>query len=96
MFAVILKYKKPLEEVERHTPAHRVFLDECVAQGILIMSGRQTPPTGGVVIAKADSREQLEALLAKDPFQVEGVADYEIYEFTPGKYQPVLKELIEA
>lgn len=96
MFAVILKYKKPLEEVERHTVAHRAFLDRYYAQGILIMSGRQTPPTGGVVIANAKSREQLDAILAEDPFHIEGIAEYEIYEFTPGKYQPVLKELIEV
>lgn len=96
MFAVILTYKKPMEEVERHTPAHRAFLDECVAQGLLILSGRQTPPAGGVVIMKAESREKLDALLAEDPFYKEGVADYQVYEFNPGKYQPALKELIEA
>jgi uncharacterized protein YciI len=96
MFAVILKYKKSLEEVERYTASHRAFLDRYYATGILIMSGRQTPPTGGVIIANAKSREQLDAMLAEDPFNTEGIADYEIYEFTPGKYQAALKELIEV
>lgn len=96
MFAVILTYKKPMEEVERHTVAHRAFLDEYYAKGVLVMSGRQTPPTGGVIIAKAQTREQLDAILAQDPFAIADVADYEVYEFIPNKFQPVLKELIEA
>lgn len=94
MFAIILKYKKSMDEVERHTPAHRAFLDRYYEKGILIMSGRQTPPTGGVIIANAKSREQLDAILAEDPFNIEDIAEYDIYEFTPGKYQPILKELI--
>lgn len=96
MFAVILKYKKPIEDVERYTAAHRAFLDEYYAKGILIISGRQTPPTGGVVIANAESRAQLDEILAQDPFAIEGIADYEIYEFVPTKFQPALKALIEA
>jgi uncharacterized protein YciI len=95
MFVVILKYKKPMEEVEHHTVAHRAFLDHYVAQGLLVMSGRQTPPTGGVIIVNAKSREHLDAMIANDPFHKEGVADYEVYEFTPGKYQPALKELLD-
>ncbi len=96
MFAVILEYKKPMEDVERHTPAHRAFLDEYYAQGVLLMSGRQTPATGGVIIAKAADRQQLEAIFAKDPFNKEGVANYQYYEFTPTKFQPELKTLIEG
>jgi uncharacterized protein YciI len=94
MFAIILTYKQPLEAVERVTPAHRAFLDTGYAAGIFLMSGRQTPPTGGVILAKAESREALDAFLAQDPFMTEGIADYAIYEFTPVKYQPCLKEFL--
>lgn len=95
MFAVILEYKKPIEVIEKHTAEHRAFLDEYYAQGVLIMSGRQTSATGGIIIAKAENRQQLEAIFAKDPFNREGIADYQYYEFTPNKYQPALKALIE-
>jgi uncharacterized protein YciI len=49
MFAIILEYKKPIEEIERHTAEHRAFLDEYYAQGVLVMSGRQTSAKGGVI-----------------------------------------------
>jgi len=96
MFAIILSYKKPLEEVEKVTPAHRAYLDEFYAQGVFVISGRQTNQRGGVIMAKAESREALEKVLALDPFQIEGVADYTIYEFTANKALPALKELIGA
>jgi len=96
MFAVILEYKKPIEEVEKHTVAHRAFLDEFYAKGILVMSGRQTSAKGGVIIANAASREQVEDIFSQDPFSVEGVAEYQFYEFTPNKYQPALKAIIEG
>ena len=96
MFAVILTYKKPFEEVERHTATHRAFLDENYAKGVLIMSGRQTPPAGGVIIANVANRQEAEALFAQDPFFKEGVADYQYYEFTPNKFHPALKALFEG
>lgn len=96
MFAVILKYKKPIEDVERHTPAHREFLDRYYAQGVLLISGRQNPPTGGVILAKAESRERVMGIFAEDPFMTEGVADYEFYEFTPTKFQPFLADWLAS
>jgi uncharacterized protein YciI len=96
MFAVILKYKKNMEEVERHTPAHRAFLDRYYAQGVLLISGRQNPPDGGVILAKAESYARVLEIFAEDPFQTEGIADYEIYEFTPTKFQPFLADWLNA
>lgn len=94
MFAIILSYKKPSEEVEKVTPAHRAYLDEYYEKGIFVLSGRQASQRGGVVIAKAESRETLDKILALDPFYTEGIADYEIYEFKANKAMPILKELI--
>ncbi|WP_373531166.1 YciI family protein [Vampirovibrio sp.] len=96
MFAVIVKYKKSMEEIELHTPAHRAFLDRYYEQGVLLISGRQNPPEGGVILAKAESRARVLEIFAEDPFQTEGVADYEIYEFTPTKFQPFLAEWLNA
>lgn len=96
MFAIILSYKKPLEEIERVTAAHRAYLDEHYAKGVFVLSGRQTNQKGGVILAQASSKESLEQVLALDPFSTEGIADYAIYEFTPTKAQPALKALIET
>ena len=45
------------------------------------MSGRQIPRTGGVILARGDDREEIEALAASDPFVSGGVATCEVIQF---------------
>ena len=94
MFAVILTYVRPLEEVDRSLADHRAFLADFYAAGFGIASGRQVGSTGGVIVAVAPSRAALEAELAKDPFQVRGLARYDIHEFTPSTVHPALKGIV--
>lgn len=96
MFVVSLTYKKPIAEVEPHLAAHICYLDECYAKGIFIASGRKVPRTGGVILAKAESRAALEAILQQDPFYFEDVAEFEVIEFVPTKTAPGLESLIEV
>lgn len=83
MFIAILTYKKPLSEVDRFLAAHREYLAEHYALGDFIASGPQTPRVGGVIMIKAESRTAVDAIIAKDPFNINGIADYQIVEFTP-------------
>lgn len=83
MFIAILTYKKPLSEVDRFLQAHRDFLAEHYAAGDLITSGPQTPRIGGVIMIKAADREAVNAIISQDPFSINGIADYQIVEFTP-------------
>ena len=83
MFIAVLKYKKPLEEVDRFLQAHRDYLAEHYAAGNFIASGPQTPRVGGVIMIKAENRIAVDAIIAKDPFNINGIADYQIVEFTP-------------
>lgn len=83
MFIAILKYKKPLSEVDRFLQAHREYLAEHYAAGDFIASGPQTPRVGGVIMIKAGNRTGVEAIIAQDPFNINGIADYQIVEFTP-------------
>ena len=83
MFIVILTYNKPLEEVDRHLQAHREYLAEHYAAGDFIASGPQTPRVGGVIMIKAENRAAVDAIIAQDPFNINGIADYQIVEFTP-------------
>ncbi|HEY3297232.1 MAG TPA: YciI family protein [Armatimonadota bacterium] len=96
MFVVILKYKKPLEDVERVGPAHREFLDRYYAKGNFIVSGRQNPPVGGMIICNASSREEVEAITKEDPFNTEGIADYTIVEFNPTKHARDFAPFLES
>lgn len=86
MFIAILTYKKPLSEVDRFLAAHREYLSKHYAVGDFIASGSQTPRVGGVIMMKAESRMAVDAIIAQDPFNINGIADYQIVEFTPTKF----------
>ena len=47
------------------------------------MSGPRTPRVGGVIMINADNRSAVDAIIAQDPFKVNGIAEYQIVEFTP-------------
>ena len=94
MFVVLLHYSQPLEVIDGLLDAHRLFLDKNYARGVFLASGRRLPRTGGVILARAGSRDDLEAILAEDPFAKAGAASYEIIEFLPGKVAPGLEGLL--
>lgn len=83
MFIAILTYKKPLNEVDRFLAAHREYLAKHYAVGDFIASGPQTPRVGGVIMIKAEDRTEVDAIIAQDPFNINGLANYQIVEFTP-------------
>jgi uncharacterized protein YciI len=86
MFVLLNRYLKPLEEVDRVLPEHRRFQDDLYARGIFILSGRFEPRTGGVTLARAGSRAEMESILRDDPFVREGITSYEIVEFVPTRH----------
>ena len=67
--------------IDAHMRAHVAFLKKYYAAGNFLVSGRQVPRTGGIIIALADSREQIESIMAEDPFCKHGLADVRIIEF---------------
>ncbi|GGY21644.1 GTP cyclohydrolase [Massilia dura] len=83
MFIVTLTYLKPNEEIDALLAAHRAFLRQQYANGTFVMSGRMVPRTGGIIIANADSRADVEAVIELDPFRQAGAASYAIIEFVP-------------
>ncbi len=83
MFVISMNYICPLEEVDKHLDAHVAYLKDEYANGHFIASGRKIPRTGGVILSGVKTKNELEVILAKDPFKQAGVAGYEITEFTP-------------
>ena len=93
---VLLTYTAPLEEVDRHIPAHRQFLERQYAAGVFLLSGRKEPRDGGVILATAASRAELDTVLAQDPFQVHGLADYQVVQFHPTLGAPAVRAWLEG
>ncbi|MFJ4210982.1 YciI family protein [Paenarthrobacter sp. NPDC089675] len=81
MFVVSLTYKVPDEIVDFHRPGHMAWLKDAFDAGVFLASGRRVPAIGGVLLSNVD-RPTLDDSLAKDPFYTNGVADFEIIEFT--------------
>jgi uncharacterized protein YciI len=94
MYLILLKYKAPIEDVERVTPAHREFLGRAYQAEKLLVSGPQAPRTGGVIIARVKTREEVDELIHEDPFYQEKIADYEVIEFNAVKFHPALAPLV--
>ena len=85
MFVILLHYENGLDPVEKHLAAHAAWLDDQFSRGIFLASGRRVPRTGGVILALARDRAQVEALVATDPFHIHGAARHEIVEFEVGR-----------
>jgi len=83
LFVVILTYKVDLEIMNQHREEHLKFINKHYTNGTFIVSGRQNPRTGGVIIAKCDSKSDLEKILEQDPFTQHNLVEHTIYEFTP-------------
>lgn len=83
MFIITVEYTQPIEKIDAHLAEHRDFLRERYAAGQLIMSGPKVPREGGILIANASNKTDVEKMIAEDPFYKKGLAKYEIIEFDP-------------
>lgn len=95
MFIASLTYVKTLEEVEKYLPAHISFLDKYYKAGKFICSGRKNPRVGGIIIFNAKDETEMKEIISEDPFNKNGIADYEIIEFFPTKCNNDFKTFIK-
>ncbi|HEY8297688.1 MAG TPA: YciI family protein [Candidatus Baltobacteraceae bacterium] len=85
MYLLLSRYVQPLDAVERFLAEHRAYLDRYYASGLFLVSGPQEPRVGGVIVTADASREDIERVLAEDPFVREGISECEIVEFKATK-----------
>ena len=95
-FIVNLRFTAPSESFGDAVAKHRAYLQEGYDRGLLLMSGPQVPRTGGIVVARAESLEVLQAFFAKDPYNLNHLAEYTYTEFTPVKYQDWCAEWVQG
>jgi uncharacterized protein YciI len=95
MFILELNYTAPLDAVDAVLEEHVAWLDVYYEKGVFLASGRKNPRDGGVTIAVAVDRAQIEEIIAGDPFVAAGVCTYRVTEFTATKTAPALSEYRE-
>ena len=94
MFIIDIHYLVPVEEVDKHIVGHVAYLKKYTDNNTFIIAGRQVPPTGGILIANAGSKEEVEKIITEDPFYQHKVAEMTITEFLHARHNPALDELL--
>jgi len=95
-YIVEISYRVPLSRIDQTLAAHRAHLQAGYDRGLLLASGPQQPRQGGILIARAPTRAELEAFIAQDPYRLEELADFRLIEFQPVKHQPWAAEWFTA
>ncbi len=82
---IILRYRRPLDEIAARTEAHRSYLKFLQAEGILLASGPFDPRVGGALLVRLpdDDPAALDRIRDGDPFFQEGLANYELLPWKP-------------
>ncbi|MBC6446761.1 YciI family protein [Actinokineospora xionganensis] len=73
-FTVDTTYIDDADRLAEVRPAHRAYLQELVATGHVLGGGPWADGTGGFVVVKVENREELDKILAVDPYTTEGIA----------------------
>jgi uncharacterized protein YciI len=96
MILILLRYVKPIEEVEALTPDHRAFVDRLISEGKVIVSGPRDPRTGGVLLTTFATEVEAMKRMVDDPFFEAGVAEYEAIRFSVARHDPRFAPFVEA
>jgi len=96
MFVINLYYIVPLEKLDQHMTEHVKFLQVYYKQNVFIASGRKVPRTGGIILAVAKSKEEVEAIMLRDPFCVHKLAEFTVTEFLTSQAHPEFKKMLKA
>lgn len=96
MFLVITTYKKSVDEIEKFLPAHSAFLDKYYESKKVIFSGRRNPRIGGMILFNVEKQNDVLSIIEKDPFKQNGIAEYELFEFIPTKYDEKFGSFVHA
>lgn len=82
---VLIRYRRPIDEVIAATPDHRSYLSGLRDAGVLLASGPFDPRTGGALILRVadDDPAALDRIRDADPFWQRGIANYELLRWAP-------------
>ncbi len=95
MFVITLHYVAPLDHLDDQMGEHMKFLQKNYRANIFLTSGRQVPRTGGIILARARSKEELVAIMKEDPFCRLGLAEFTVTEFLNSQMHPAFKEMMK-
>jgi uncharacterized protein YciI len=93
-FLIEITYLVSAEQLGDVVAEHRAFLQTGYDRGWLLFSGPLVPRTGGVVVGRAPTLDDIQAFFKNDPYQLKGLAVYRFAEFNPVKQQAFLEDWV--
>jgi uncharacterized protein YciI len=96
MFVIELSYTADLSQIDAHMKAHVAFLKKYYAAGKFLVSGRKIPRDGGIILALAKDKPELEAIVSEDPFYKHGLAEFRIIEFRASQHADDMPKRIQG
>lgn len=99
LFLIIITYIKPLNEIEALRTQHREYLKKGYESKNLLLSGphkEYNNKLGGIIIARFSSKQEAQAFIKNDPYNLNNVATYEIMEFEAVLFDEILKDYFLA
>lgn len=81
LYLVTLNYLRPIAEVNAHLDTHRDWLIQHTRAGHILVAGPLEDRTGGFVLARCASRDDLDRMLALDPFVTHQLVELHIQGF---------------
>ncbi len=82
MYALaVIRYRRPVEEVLKHHPAHREYLQGLKQRGFLVFSGPLEPRFGGAAVLRLPDDQMpdlLDTIRDNDPYVKNRVAQWEV------------------
>ncbi|HEX2507293.1 MAG TPA: YciI family protein [Miltoncostaeaceae bacterium] len=94
MFVLLARYTKPAEEVDRLLEDHKAWITRHQEGGRILMTARQVPLTGGLILARGGSADEMWEMIAEDPFHASGAAEYDVLEFEPARVTQGMEEAL--
>jgi uncharacterized protein YciI len=95
MFIISLTYIVPLEKIDSHMTDHVKFLQKYYKLNKFLASGRKVPRTGGIILALAKSKEEVDDIMNEDPFVSRALAEFSVTEFLTSQAHPELRKLLK-
>lgn len=93
MFITFLKFSENRVAAQEFMAAHNDWIAQGFAEGKFLCVGSLSPSAGGAILSHGESREELEARVAADPFVIHNVVAAEVHEVEPKRTIPALEFL---
>ncbi|NCJ05119.1 hypothetical protein GS597_01015 [Synechococcales cyanobacterium C] len=68
---------------DQYVPAHRAFVEALIAEGRAARTGYWADSRGGMLIFRAESMAEAQAIVAQDPLIVNQCVEYELHQWVP-------------